>query len=93
MEGPGAGAGDLPVVGGEPAGGTGLRLARVLLRVPEAKDKVQFVDAPLVDLSATEIRRLASAGEPLTGRVPDEVAEYIHNQGLYLEQREGRTTS
>ena len=62
-------------------------------RVPEAKDKVQFVDAPLVDLSATEIRRLASAGEPLTGRVPDEVAEYIHNQGLYLKEREGRTTS
>lgn len=62
-------------------------------RVPEAKDRVQVVTAPLVDVSATGLRQRASAGEPLSEMVPDAVAEYIQKQGLYLKEREGRTAS
>ncbi|MDA1271305.1 MAG: nicotinate-nucleotide adenylyltransferase [Chloroflexi bacterium] len=52
-------------------------------RVPEARGKVQVVTAPLVDVSGTELRRLILAGEPLTGQVPEAVARYIQEQGLY----------
>ena len=62
-------------------------------RVPKAKGRVQTVTAPLVDVSATELRRRAAAGEPLDGQAPDAVAEYIHEQGLYLTTREGRRAS
>lgn len=62
-------------------------------RVPEAEGRVQIVTAPLVDVSATELRRLAAAGERLDGQVPDLVAQYIHEQGLYLTARKGRRTS
>ena len=53
-------------------------------RVPEAESRVQTVRAPLVDVSATELRRRVSVGESLAGQVPEAVAEYIKNQGLYL---------
>jgi nicotinate-nucleotide adenylyltransferase len=62
-------------------------------RIPEAKDRVQVVTAPLVDVSATDLRNRATAGEPLEGQVPDAVAEYIRQQGLYLPAGEGRTTN
>ena len=56
-------------------------------RVPQAEGRVQVVTAPLVDISGTESRRRASAGEALTGQVPEAVAEYIRAQGLYLRAR------
>ncbi|MCH8297001.1 MAG: nicotinate-nucleotide adenylyltransferase [Chloroflexi bacterium] len=62
-------------------------------RVPKAKDRLQIVTAPLVDVSATESRRRVAVGEPLDGQVPDAVAEYIREQGLYLTAREGRRAS
>lgn len=62
-------------------------------RVPEAKGRVQTIFAPLIDVSATDIRRRVAAGESLTGLVPDAVAEYILSQKLYQSMGEGRTTS
>jgi nicotinate-nucleotide adenylyltransferase len=62
-------------------------------RIPKAKDRVQVVTAPLVDVSATDLRSRATAGEPLEGQVPDAVAEYIKQQGLYLTAGEGRTAN
>lgn len=61
-------------------------------RVPQAKGRVQIVAAPPMDVSATDLRRRVSMGEPLDGQAPDTVAEYIHRHGLYLTGREGRTT-
>ena len=63
------------------------------LRIPEAKGRVQIVAAPLINVSATELRRRLAAGESVSGLVPDAVAEYILSQKLYLTTREGRTTS
>ena len=62
-------------------------------RIPKAKDRVQVVTAPLLDVSATDLRSRATAGEPLEGQVPDVVAEYIRQQGLYLTAGEGRTAN
>jgi len=63
------------------------------VRVPEAEGRIQTVTAPPVDVSGTGLRRQASDGESLVGQVPDAVADYIRERGLYLTAREGRTAS
>ncbi len=45
--------------------------------------KVRFVDAPPVDISASEIRSLASAGKPFRKFVTVDVYDYIIEHGLY----------
>jgi nicotinate-nucleotide adenylyltransferase len=40
-------------------------------------------EAPLVDVSATEVRRRVRAGEPITRLVPEAVERYIRDRGLY----------
>ncbi|PKB60631.1 MAG: nicotinate (nicotinamide) nucleotide adenylyltransferase [SAR202 cluster bacterium Ae2-Chloro-G2] len=62
-------------------------------RVPKAKERIQLVSAPLIDVSATDIRRRVVAGASLKGLVPDVVAEYIRSQKLYQTIGKGRTTS
>ncbi|MBC8280643.1 MAG: nicotinate (nicotinamide) nucleotide adenylyltransferase [Chloroflexi bacterium] len=46
-------------------------------RVPEAKGQVQTVAAPLIDVSATELRRRLATGGSVSGLWPDAVAGYI----------------
>lgn len=58
-------------------------------KVPGAEERVKIVTAPLVDVSATELRRQAAAGEPMTGQVPDAVVDYIREQSLYRTGRRG----
>lgn len=41
------------------------------------------VPAPLINISATEIRRRVRAGDPIDGMVPPKVAAYITERGLY----------
>jgi len=41
------------------------------------------VEAPLIDISATDIRRRVRAGEPIDHLVPPAVAEYIQSHNLY----------
>jgi nicotinate-nucleotide adenylyltransferase len=43
-----------------------------------------LVNAATPDVSSTEIRRRAAAGEPLAGLVPDAVADYIAAHQLYV---------
>ena len=62
-------------------------------RFPEAESRVQIVAASPVDVSATELRGRSSTGELLMGGVPEVVAQYIQQHGLYLKEREGRTAS
>ena len=38
---------------------------------------------PMMDVSSTELRRCIAAGEPIAGFVPDPVARYIEQHGLY----------
>ena len=45
-----------------------------------------YVDSrPVMTVSSTELRRRVTAGESLSGLVPEAVAEYIAQQGLYLQ--------
>ena len=51
--------------------------------LPGISKKVHLFDAPLVECSASDIRRRVSEGEPFRHLVPTEVAEIIVNKGLY----------
>jgi nicotinate-nucleotide adenylyltransferase len=46
-----------------------------------------FLDGPRMSLSASEIRARAAAGRSLRYLVPDAVAAYIGDHGLYKETR------
>jgi nicotinate-nucleotide adenylyltransferase len=61
----------------------------------EGAKKIFFTDVVMKDVSATNIRRLASAGrtEELTGLVPGPVLEYIKKYGIYRELNEAKLNS
>lgn len=74
--------------------GVRTRLAWLADRVIEPADiggatspRVVFIAAPTPDVSSTEIRRRAAAGESLDGLVPPEVAAYIERHQLYRPDR------
>lgn len=56
---------------------------RGLERVTEAGAKVCAADVPQMNISSTQIREAAAAGEPLESFVPAEVACYIRRHGIY----------
>jgi len=69
----------------------GITLDSLRARVPSAFDRpspattrVILVEAHTPDVSSTDIRRRARAGEPLSGLVPLPVADYINTHRLYL---------
>src|SRR5690242_13473313 len=45
--------------------------------------RVRFFDMPRIDASSSLIRRLAAAGRPIRYLVPDPVADYVEQAGLY----------
>jgi nicotinate-nucleotide adenylyltransferase len=45
--------------------------------------RMAFLDTPRLDLSSTDVRRRVKAGQPIRYLVPDEVAEFIQEHGLY----------
>ena len=45
--------------------------------------KVQFIDAPEIDISATLIRKLIKEGKSIKYLVPDEVAAQIKSKGFF----------
>lgn len=44
---------------------------------------VSLVDTRLIDISSTQVRQFIVAGRPINGLVPDSVARYISDKGLY----------
>jgi nicotinate-nucleotide adenylyltransferase len=50
-------------------------------------DRVTFFDMAPVDISASEVRRRAAAGEPYADLVPAAVAQLIAELGLYRNQQ------
>jgi len=52
-------------------------------KLPGLRERTVFVDAPPVEISATEIQRRVHAGESIKDLVPINVAEYIRLTGLY----------
>ncbi len=53
---------------------------------PEQLQRIRdhVLDTPLIEISATEVRRRVAAGRSIRHLVPDAVREYIAAQGLYL---------
>ena len=43
----------------------------------------QVIDCPLLDLSSTQVRQWADAGQPLDGLIPPAALSYCHQEGLY----------
>jgi nicotinate-nucleotide adenylyltransferase len=68
------------------AGREGVSEADVLQRLeslPSAELRVRFFSMPRIDISSSMIRTRAAEGRPLRWLVPDAVAGYIAEHGLY----------
>jgi nicotinate-nucleotide adenylyltransferase len=64
----------------------GVRRSDIEERVAEVRggpDRVRFFDMPRLDVSSSLIRRFVAAGRPIRYLVPDGVAAYIAQAGLY----------
>ena len=51
--------------------------------VPGLSAAIDWVDAPLIEISGTDIRKRVAQGKSIRYRVPDVVREYIEAQRLY----------
>ena len=59
----------------------------------ELKERVQLVDAPIIELSSTEIRERLAKGLSVRYYVPDEVLAFIERKQLYNgESTDGEST-
>lgn len=56
---------------------------RVPVNVDKYFTKAKFVDTPLIEISATEIRTRVKTGMPIDFLVPEKVKEYIYTFNLY----------
>ena len=52
----------------------------------ELKERVILVDAPIIELSSTEIRERLAKGQSVRYYVPDEVLGYIERHDLYSDK-------
>jgi nicotinate-nucleotide adenylyltransferase len=68
---------------GYPDAGPGFLQANL----PDLADRATFLDSPRLRLSASELRARAGAGRSLRYLVPDAVAAYIGDHGLYRNPR------
>lgn len=62
------------------------RLGNEVIIPDELKDRVQLLDAPIIELSSTQIREMLAEGKSVRYYVPDEVLGYIERKHLYCKQ-------
>jgi len=60
-------------------------MARADIALPDASWRGRVVRTPVIDVSATGIRRRVRQGEPIAGLVHPEVERYIARHGLYRD--------
>ncbi len=65
-------------------------LNRALGRHAAEKLKNSFLHLPLIEISASEIRKRVLEGRTIRYLVPDAVREYIREKKLYRQRRDGR---
>ncbi|MDQ5824796.1 MAG: nicotinate-nucleotide adenylyltransferase [Chloroflexota bacterium] len=63
--------------------GVSIDMAVLEQRLPGIAASIDWVDAPLVEISATDIRQRVAAGHSIRYRVPEAVREYIVAHDLY----------
>jgi nicotinate-nucleotide adenylyltransferase len=61
-------------------------LAPIEAILPGFGAAIDWVDAPLLEISATDIRRRVAEGLSIRYRVPEAVREYIEAKGLYSQK-------
>ena len=59
------------------------RLGHEVMIPEELRDRVQLVNAPIIELSSTQIRERLRRGDSVRYYVPDEVFNYINRNHLY----------
>ncbi len=50
---------------------------------PDAIEKVEFIEGPIVEISGAKIRQRVHEGKPITYWVPEKVERYIGDKSLY----------
>ncbi len=63
--------------------GDAVDLAALEQQVPGVQTKVRFVDAPLLEIASSEIRRRIRLGQPFRYYLPPSVYDYILKERLY----------
>jgi nicotinate-nucleotide adenylyltransferase len=63
----------------------GFDLDRLVSQVPGATDRIHLMKIPALAISASDIRARVARGAPIQYLVPDGVARYIHEHGLYQD--------
>jgi nicotinate-nucleotide adenylyltransferase len=63
----------------------GFDLDRLVSQVPDAAGRVHRMEIPALAISASDIRARVARGAPIQYLVPDGVARYIHEHGLYRD--------
>ena len=58
------------------------------LQIESSWPKIHLMEMPAVDISASDIRSRVRAGRPIEFLVPQEVADYIRQHGLYMGEAE-----
>lgn len=61
-------------------------LARLEAQLPGLSSKIRWIEAPRLDISATQIRRLVRAGQEFRYYVPDAVHTFINENQLYTDK-------
>lgn len=64
-----------------------LDLERLWKTFPDLKRKLRFVDAPLLEISSSDIRRRIREGKPYRFFLPEPVAEIIEQRGYYRREQ------
>ena len=65
--------------------GESIQLSTLEAALPGLKDKVRFVEAPLLQISSREVRRRIMDGLPFRYFLPPAVYEYIQFYNLYRD--------
>ncbi|MEN6521518.1 MAG: nicotinate-nucleotide adenylyltransferase [Armatimonadota bacterium] len=66
----------------------GYRLSDVKKKLPEEYlERITFMDAPGVNVSATDLRNRAASGRPIKYMVPKAVEDYITDNKLYVVEK------